>query len=362
MIAQLARLRAPAVDLPTFSGDPLEYPHFLAAFRNNIDSLQLDDAAKVLHLVQLCRGEAAHAIRGCLLLPPTEGYRKARRVLDERYGDASLVTESWVEKLTKDERVGSLRVFADDMATCIAALTSLDAMGELDAVSNMKRIVARLPTYLQVKWRTEAVRIKRAGGRPRFQDLHRIVELAADEENDPSYGRIVGGRSRESPHTQKGERRGHKQTARAFTTTTATTQRPCLVCNGSHRITQCSEFTRSKPAERRDTARRLRLCYACLKPGHQIGECRNARQCGVNGCSHMHHRLLHGGPPQTRASPRRSAEPESRATATVAMTTRSNVYVPPHRRQRRGRGRRQATPSVTAPQPAPRQSPRPAAE
>ena len=46
-------------------------------------------------------------------------------------------------------------------------------------------------------------------------------------------------------------------------------------------------------SERWDTASSHGLCFRCLTRNHRGRDCKNSRQCSVDGCRSNHHRLLH---------------------------------------------------------------------
>ena len=86
-------LQAPKVSIHKFEGDPMGYFAFIRAFEENVDKLLDDDGSKLARLTQLCTGKAARAIQCCSMLPPAEGYRKARQLLKTRFGDPFTITE-----------------------------------------------------------------------------------------------------------------------------------------------------------------------------------------------------------------------------------------------------------------------------
>ena len=50
----------------------------------------------------------------------------------------------------------------------------------------------------------------------------------------------------------------------------------------------------NKKAENWEIAKRCKLCFRCYAGGHSGKPCPRSRQCGLNGCKELHHRLLHG--------------------------------------------------------------------
>ena len=91
-----------------------------------------------------------------------------------------------------------------------------------------------------------------------------------------------------------------KKSVGMFATTTATTtatgshERSCALCSGSHGLWLCDQFKAKSVDERAQTVAANRLCFSCLRRGHQSRSCRTARACGIDGCSLRHNRLLHG--------------------------------------------------------------------
>ena len=69
--------------------------------------------------------------------------------------------------------------------------------------------------------------------------------------------------------------------------------RGCTVCGRGHDISDCDDFVNMSVKDRWDTAHSYGLCFRCLKH-NDIGQvCPHTRICGVGGCQHNHHRMLH---------------------------------------------------------------------
>ena len=76
-------------------------------------------------------------------------------------------------------------------------------------------------------------------------------------------------------------------------------QEQCPLCKGTHRLYQCSNFTRMPPWQRYDYAQQTRACYNCLQPYSQSHIC-STHACHV--CNKRHHTLLHVKTQDTSAS------------------------------------------------------------
>ena len=67
----------------------------------------------------------------------------------------------------------------------------------------------------------------------------------------------------------------------------------CRLCGANHCIWQCQKYLQKSVPERWNFAKQFRLCYRCLVGGHLGRLCPKSRQCRLNGCQKLHHRLLH---------------------------------------------------------------------
>ena len=142
-------LQAPKVSMPKFEGDPMGYFPFIRAFEENVDKLLDDDGSKLARLTQLCTGKAARAIQCCSMLPPAQGYKKARQLLRTRFGDPFTITELWVERLTEGTPRTNLQEYADDLQNCLECLNALGATGELQSQASLAALIRKLPSHLQ---------------------------------------------------------------------------------------------------------------------------------------------------------------------------------------------------------------------
>ena len=88
------------VEIEKFSGDPLRCYKFEYQIDSHVDSRICDPRKKLDLLLSQCTGEALRAIEGCLYLPPEIGYVEARKRLQQRFGQRTLVIEMYVEQLT----------------------------------------------------------------------------------------------------------------------------------------------------------------------------------------------------------------------------------------------------------------------
>ena len=70
--------------------------------------------------------------------------------------------------------------------------------------------------------------------------------------------------------------------------------RKCPRCNDeSHALQKCPQFLSDTIENRWNVATAKKLCFSCLRTGHQTANCTIRRACGVGGCTEPHNTLLH---------------------------------------------------------------------
>ena len=106
------------------------------------------------------------------------GYQQARKLLHDRFGNDYKISEPWVKKLIDGPRImpadeRAIQKLADDLTSCMLALTAMGKLEEVNTRWSLGLIVKRLPQYLQTKWRSKAVQILERTGQ--YPNILRLV-------------------------------------------------------------------------------------------------------------------------------------------------------------------------------------------
>ena len=105
--AQMALSRLPAIEPEVFDGkDPLSFPIWLLSFEALVGHRAMTDVDRLSVLNKYLGGEAKRAIRGYLLLPPSEAYSAAYRSLVMRYGDNYRLAKAYRDRLASWPKIG----------------------------------------------------------------------------------------------------------------------------------------------------------------------------------------------------------------------------------------------------------------
>ena len=99
----------------------------------------MNDGAKLTRLLYYCTGPAKNVIQCCSVMKPTEGYKRARQLLKDRFGDEYVIAEAWVGKISESKPISAhdtsglgLQEFADDLRNCEQTLTAMNYLAEIN--------------------------------------------------------------------------------------------------------------------------------------------------------------------------------------------------------------------------------------
>ena len=171
----------PKPDLFTFSGKVTDYCKFIKNFETNIETKVSDSSLRLSNLIQYFVGEAKCCIEDCVLLDPDVGYKRAREILQSRYGRPHLIARGYIDTIVHGPMImandiDGLLKLSLEMQKCEIALSQLGFVSDVDNTENLKQIVRRLPMHMRTKWVETAHIISESGREPRFADLSKFVD------------------------------------------------------------------------------------------------------------------------------------------------------------------------------------------
>ncbi|KAL9986302.1 hypothetical protein ACROYT_G000433 [Oculina patagonica] len=98
---QTLAMTLPEPDISVFSGDSVDYSDFVRAFENLIETKTSSPNSRLYYLVQYTSGEVKELMQSCLSMKPEEGYKTARALLKDRYGQSYKIATALVDRVTK---------------------------------------------------------------------------------------------------------------------------------------------------------------------------------------------------------------------------------------------------------------------
>ena len=296
----LNAIQIPKVEISVFDGDPMKYWTFIRTFENSVEKDTVDSCAKLARLLQYTTGKALKVIQSCAIMNPDDGYRRAKELLRERFGNPYTITETWIGHVTNGQTIKPnerqrLMDFADELRSCTDTLRAMGNTAEINAQSSLVKIIGRLPMFLQNKWKQEVRHIRKNQGRnPSIEDVTDFVLESAEVANDPVYGAITdSGKIEGKKHFVFAHQSYSDSQGSSVASSDTHAFYACLKCGGNHTLFGCDSFKALKVDDRMKFAFEKRLCFNCLKPGHISSRCFLERTCPVDGCGRKHTKFLH---------------------------------------------------------------------
>ena len=142
--------RLPPPEPGIFTGCPLQYPGWKAAYNTLIESKSIPPSEKIHYLKRCLGGEAREAVNGFLLLTTDNAYHKASEILDKRYGDNFTIANAFRDKIDQWPKVASrdgagLRKLSDFLRQCEAGMEVNVNLSILNDCKENKKILSKLP-------------------------------------------------------------------------------------------------------------------------------------------------------------------------------------------------------------------------
>ena len=325
-------LTLPQPDVPVFNGDPIDYNDFVRAFENLIERKTSSANARLYYLVQYTAGEVQQLMRSCLSMREDEGYREARRLLLERYGQPFRIATAYVDKVTngppiKTEDGPALQRFSVLLTSCSNALAEVGYLNKLENPEGLKKIIDRLPYGLRLKWRDAVDTIAQRENRDvTLKDIADFVASRARAANHPIFGQITETRNTPNQGKPKPKARSYATQGKQLSSGAPNASKvgKCPSCENQHRLSQCDKFKKMSVEERMKFVRMRKLCVNCFSFGHFVRDCPKASFCRVEGCSGKHSTFLHLKKPNANPAMSNTKDKGQENTEQVAVTDDSS--------------------------------------
>lgn len=337
-------LTLPQPDVPVFTGDPVEYCDFIRAFKNVIERKTSSPSTRLYYLLQYTSGQVEDLVRSCLAMQKDRGYKEARKLLADRYGQSYKIATAYVDRVINCQPIRSedgpaLQKFSILLTSCRNTLREIGYLNRRRNPESLRKIVDRLPYPLRLKWRELVDTITQKEARdPNLKDITDFVEARSRVTNHPIFGKIQGEPNRSSnlKHNDRS-----KRDARSFAvdvqpkppySPSSTSEKKVLrrpSCNKNHWLSQCSDFRKLRLSDRLKFVRAKKLCLNCSVSGHFVQDCPGQSFCRIEGCTKKHSTFLHEKERTQEVTPSQpnqsngATSTETNATATQV----SNGYV-----------------------------------
>jgi len=271
-------MQLPRISLPKFSGKLTDWVTFKGIFESLIAGNESLSNVQKLHYLKSCVSDEAARLIESLQISDAN-YEAAWQLLLEEYDNSYAIVNAQIQAFAdmptmRSDNAVELKRVRDTTATSLAALGS---MGR--SVDSWDDLLVYLVSHkFTAKTRSEW-NLKRGD----FKECPTYKELTEFMTN-----RIRGltevTKPTESTHASA---RGDKTRGAVHSVVSA----KCIECTGNHVIYNCPAFLKKSVDHRVQSARKHKLCYNCLRPGHYPRNCKSQARC--NTCKRPHHTTLH---------------------------------------------------------------------
>ena len=287
----------PAFEPTIFSGNPLYYAEWACAFDSLVENPGTLTTDKIHYLSKYLGGEAKEAVRGYFSTRTEEGYKKAREILEKRYGNNFITAESFRSKIENWPKISSkdhkgLQHFSDFLLQIETTSESVRSLGHLNDMRVIAYIATKLPDFLLHKWQQKCGKFKEEEERyPEFKEFARFVQRESDIANDPV---IHCHRTNQTSTTSRVTRTLASVTLDQIESDSSSTKKECAYCHSAkhdHYLPNCESFSKLPINEREDFIKKEGRCFLCLRKGHRSRECKKPHTCKT--CNESHPTVLH---------------------------------------------------------------------
>ena len=265
--------KLPKLVITKFDGTFMDWPRFWGQFTETIDKTSVASITKFSYLRELLDIKVRKTIEA---LPFTsEGYNRAKSILQERYGKESEIIKAYTKEILELPSIPNanprkISEFSEKLTYCVQALQTLKKLEQVNGAVSMT--LDKLPAI-----RGDLVRTDPEWESWDFAKFSEAVRLwvrrnpvdAMRNEREPEQPTKKNTRQTKMYHA-------HREYPKP---------RSCVFCGENHKPVECTNVT--DLTERKQTLHSKRLCFNCVTGSHRAANCPSKSSC--QRCHKRHH-------------------------------------------------------------------------
>ena len=261
--------KLPKLEISKFKGNHIDWFRFWNQFSAEIDGADIAQVTKFSYLKEMLPPQAKSLVDG---LPfDTEGYERAKSILNTKYGKTSEVVNAHVQAIMNLPTIpgtNPIRIhnFYEKLVTHVQ---SLETMGKLNEINGYVRSTLDKLSGI----RSDLVRLDENWQNWKFAQLIQAVLQWTERNPVPT-------------ESMRPEIYLRKKTEKAYTSQqNKQSNVKCAYCNKEeHKTNNCEAI--KDVSERKKILSKKQLCFNCTKTGHRASDCKS-RSC--YNCNGRHH-------------------------------------------------------------------------
>ncbi|XP_062713587.1 uncharacterized protein LOC134290458 [Aedes albopictus] len=278
-------------DLPTFSGNIMDWPIFENEFKTSTAEFKLTDRENLRRLNNALQGKARKTVE--CLLSASENVGLIMRMLKSNFGRTEWVVANRLELLrnldyVKEGNIESFRVFYNAVIGTAVALKNVNAEAYLMNPELISHLAEKLPAFSKQMWVRHKAFLMKQDTIVDFQEFSRWLEDEMENQLASMNPLFLNKKDRKDiPFARS------KPPVLNVNTRTADQRGQCPLCSSNDHLSlvKCEQFVKLSVEQRRSAARSCKVCCVCLKQDHSRSDCRSNKSCSV--CNKNHHELVH---------------------------------------------------------------------
>ncbi len=286
------------LDLPKFSGKPIDWIDFKLLFTAAIDKHGhgLIDEEKSCHLLKAMSSEESRRIVQ-FASTGKDGYKAALQSLEDAYGRPRLVYPHHVKAILANDNYTydrkSLRRMRETWEMHLRGLERCNGNTLEQFLATV--VTERFDKSMKHEWSTYASDFTDPPTIRDVLDFFRKREFSLDD--DTSFKPLTSNqqtkKSSSAPTPVQKSRPVYKVGTNLF---------KCAVCgHEGHSLAKCQTFLSWDPLHRHKAVKEHKYCFNCLSHAHNLKDCQSTHNC--RSCGVRHHTLLHREQTPTNQQP-----------------------------------------------------------
>ena len=294
------RTKLPAIALPSFKGDILQWPTFWQKFSAAVDCHDdLPESTKLAYLRTSIQDPEAELI----LNPSMDGpdtYRRLVKELHQRYERAKKIHRELVEKLINlppaKNNSKDLRRLVDATNNCIECLQVTEHFDLESVLTSLT--YNKLPYKVQIDWDNDHADDGKVLPYTKLLEYVTKKAFTLSDHKSSSSTQPVDPPEKKTPRSQeKKQPQRQKSFVHAVSSPSPSPAKPpykweCSLCHPEkHPLHLCSKWAGFTLQQRLNHVKNKSLCSNCLGVGHTTATCKSTYRC--RDCQQPHHTSLH---------------------------------------------------------------------
>ena len=161
----------------------MEFHYFMAVFNEVIDKRVDDERGKLTHLIKYAKDHAKDMVKNCIQLPPEDGFKTEKYLLNEIYGDPYWIIAGYCCEIKQWPQMKS----EDTVAHQCETVGHLQIWNVFDTPDIMCMMLSKFPGSARDKWSRKVLTNRQNQRESELSDSIKVVDNETLIVSDPLF-------------------------------------------------------------------------------------------------------------------------------------------------------------------------------